>query len=69
MSKMVRDYKQYKDLSVFEDLLEEARMAADDDASEGFVAKMIDNFKQWQDGTFLSEKQHDWLLRIAEWDD
>ena len=69
MSKKLSDYKQYKDLSVFEDLLDEARMAAEDDRSEEFVAKMIDNFKAWRAGMYLSEAQHDWLLRIAEWDD
>lgn len=69
MSKKLSDYKQYKGNNDFEDLLEEARMAADSDVAEEFVKSLIENHKKWGAGLFLSDKQHDWLLKIAEWDD
>ena len=68
-SKKLSDYKQYKGNKDFEDLLEEARMAADNDAAEEFVKSLIEKHEKWGASMFLSDKQHDWLLKIAEWDD
>lgn len=68
MSKKLSDYKQYKGNSDFEDLLDEARMAADSDVAEEFVKSLIENHKKWGTGMFLSEKQLNWLLNIADWD-
>ena len=68
-TKKLSDHKQYKGNSDFEDLLEEARMAADSDVAEDFVKSLIEKHEKWGTSMFLSDKQLEWLLKIAEWDD
>lgn len=46
-------------------LIEEARMAADSDWEEEFVAKIIANVKLYGPGHVLSEAQHAKLCQIA----
>lgn len=55
----------YKQVSEFEVMLEDARMAAATDFEEEFVAQAAENFKQFKAKMFWSEKQDQLLRRIA----
>ena len=53
------------DLDAFESDLEDARMQADSDWDEQFVADMKARYDQYQGRMFISPAQHDQLLRIG----
>ena len=58
----------YDSMSEFEELLEDAGMQASDDNSEKFVKEVKANYDKWGLRMFLSDKQNNWLKRIAGWD-
>lgn len=58
----------YKNLDDFEDVLEEARMAAGNDDEEEFVAKVIANYKKYKYGMFWSEAQDKYLRVISNYE-
>lgn len=60
--------ERYQDLVVFEEMLEEARMAASNDWEESFVRDMAKRYDRFGGDTFMSEKQLRALVRIIEGD-
>lgn len=60
---------QYKAMKDFEEILEDARMAADSDVEEKFVSETKVKYDKWGGTMFWSEKQDRWLRVIAGADD
>ena len=56
---------QYKSMSDFEEILEDAVMAASTDREEEFVKKAKQNYDAYGGRMFWSEKQDRWLRSIA----
>lgn len=58
-------FDKYPSISDFEEILEDARMAACNDTEESFVAETIKKFESWGGRMYWSEKQDNWLRKIA----
>lgn len=63
MSDKVCDH--FPDIDEFEELLEDARMAAGSDWEETFVADMKTRYGQYGENMFISNSQLDKLNKIA----
>lgn len=55
----------FKDESELKELLEMARMNAENDWEENFVAGLLEKHKQYGARMYLSDLQHEHLKRIA----
>lgn len=58
-------HDRYDNISMFEVLLEEARMNALDEHGEQFVADVIKKYDKWGGGMFWSDKQDAYLRKIS----
>jgi len=59
----------YPSITVFEQLLEEARMNAETDHAEGFVKDVRIKYGQWGGTMYWSDAQEKYLRRIASGDE
>lgn len=58
-------HDRYESIAVFEELLEDARMNADSDWAESFVAQISEKYKAHGGGMFWSSRQDEVLRKIA----
>lgn len=57
--------ERYSDLKEFETLLDDAQINAKRGFQTDFVVDMIDSYEQYQEKTWLSDKQNSLLREIA----